>query len=171
MRRSHVTESLAYQAGGLAFILALGAILAALAFEHIGGYLPCPLCLQERYAYYVGVPLLFAALACLSARVDSIAEILFWLVTLAFVINAGLGIYHSGVEWKFWLGPDTCSAAAPTLAKGVGNLLEELATTRVIRCDEAPWHFMGLSFAGWNAVISLVIALAAARAALTTHRE
>ncbi|MEZ5850457.1 MAG: disulfide bond formation protein B [Hyphomicrobiaceae bacterium] len=171
MRRSATTRSLAYQAGGFALILALGAILAALAFEHIGGYKPCPLCLKERYAYYAGVPLLFAALVLLAARLNSYAEILFWLVALAFVINAGLGVYHAGVEWKFWLGPDTCAAPAATITKGVGSFMSDLAKTRVIRCDEAPWHFMGLSFAGWNAVVSFVVATAAARAALTTHRE
>lgn len=171
MRRSPATNSLAYRAGGLAFILALGAILAALAFEHIGGYKPCPLCLEERYAYYVGVPLLFAGLTCLASRFSGAAEILFWCTALAFVINTGLGVYHAGVEWKLWLGPDTCSSTAPAIVKGVGGLVDELAKTRVIRCDEAPWHFMGLSFAGWNAAISLVIAASAARAALATHRE
>src|SRR3954470_12816159 len=37
-------------------ILAAATILGALGFEHIGGYLPCHLCLMQRTPYYVGVP-------------------------------------------------------------------------------------------------------------------
>ena len=57
----------AYRFGAMALLLAASGILIALAFEHIGGYVPCPLCLEQRYAYYAGVPLLFLALVALSA--------------------------------------------------------------------------------------------------------
>ena len=78
---------------------------------------------------------------------------------------AGLGVYHSGVEWKLWAGPETCQLALEPLASGPGGLLKQLETVRVIRCDEAPWRFMGLSFAGWNAVLSLLLAIGAFTAA------
>jgi disulfide bond formation protein DsbB len=87
-------------------------------------------------------------------------------VALAFLANSGLAIYHSGVEWKFWPGPDTCSQAPGALAPiGGGSLLDNLSKTRVIRCDEASWRFLGLSFAGWNVIGSFVIFIAALQAA------
>ena len=93
----------------------------------------------------------------------------FLLVGAGFLANAGLGTYHAGVEWKFWPGPDTCAGAAQPLSTG-GGLLEDLAATRVIRCDEAPWQFLGLSLAGWNVAASLLLAAGAVSAALKALR-
>src|SRR6185436_20879369 len=137
----------AYRTGALVLFAAAVVIATALAFERFGGYSPCPLCLQQRYAYYAGVPALFLALVLLSVGYARLAAAVFLLVAAAFLANAGLGTYHAGAEWKFWPGPDTG-----------GSLLKDLATTRVIRCDEAPWHFLGLSFAGWNVVASVLLA-------------
>ncbi|MGH6865707.1 MAG: disulfide bond formation protein B [Methyloceanibacter sp.] len=141
---------------GAIFLITVATILAALTFDHLGGYAPCPLCLQQRYAYYFGVPA--AAAAWIAARLGATgsARILLVLIALAFLINAGLGSYHSGVEWKWWSGPETCAGGAE-LEWGEGGLSEQLETARVVRCDKAPWHFLGLSFAGWNAVISLLL--------------
>jgi len=161
---SHPTRSPAYRIGALVLFAAAAVILTALAFEHFGGYTPCPLCLRERWAYYASIPALFVALVLLSAGRTNAATVVFGLVALAFLANAGLGTYHAGAEWKFWPGPDTCGGSQP-ISTGAGGLFKDLATTRVIRCDEAPWHFLGLSFAGWNAVASLVLAIGAALSA------
>jgi len=158
---------------GVAALVLFGAgavILTALAFEHFGGYTPCPLCLQERYGYYAAIPALSVGLVLLSAGRTRVARALFVLVALAFLANAALGVYHAGAEWKFWPGPETCGASQP-LATGAGGLLKDLATTRVIRCDEAPWHFLGLSFAGWNAVASILLAAGAALAAIKVQHR
>lgn len=149
----------AYRWGAAALIAAAAIILAALGFEYFGGYRPCPLCLQQRYAYYAGIPLLFGALVLLSTGQQKIAGALFALVALGFLANAGLGVYHSGVEWKLWEGPQTCQLALQPLGGGPGGLLKQLETERVIRCDEASWRLLGLSFAGWNAVLSLLLSL------------
>ncbi|MEE8530724.1 MAG: disulfide bond formation protein B, partial [Hyphomicrobium sp.] len=86
------TVRAAYKAGALALIISGGAILTALAYEYIGGYAPCPLCLEQRYAYYVGVPLLFIALVFVSADHRYPAGLIFLFVSLAFLANAGLGV-------------------------------------------------------------------------------
>lgn len=159
----------AYQLGGLALMIALVVILMALGFEYLGGYLPCPLCLQQRYAYYAGVVLIFIAMA-LVAEHPRVAALLFFIVSLAFFANTGLGVYHAGVEWKFWPGPDTCAVqqALPTTAE---DLLKGLETTRAIRCDEAAWRLFGLSFAGWNAVVSLVLTIMTLQAAFAVPQK
>ncbi len=162
----------AYRYGGLALFLATAVILAALGFEYLGGYAPCPLCLLQRYAYYAGIPLLFIAMA-LTSEMPRVAAFIFLFVALAFLANAGLGVYHAGVEWKFWPGPVTCSTAQP-LPTNASDLLGSLATTHVPRCDEAVWAFAGLSMAGWNAIVSFVafvFALKAAFLAGTTRVE
>lgn len=155
-------KTAAYRAGGLTLFLAVAIILGALAFEHIGGYAPCPLCLMQRYAYYAGIPLLFLAMA-LTSEMPRVAALLFFIVALGFLANAGLGVYHSGVEWKFWPGPDTCGTvqALPTNAT---DLLKAAEQAVVVRCDEAQWRFAGLSFAGWNVVVSILAFAGALRA-------
>jgi disulfide bond formation protein DsbB len=143
------------------FIVAAATILAALAFEHIGGYAPCPLCLEQRYAYYFAVPASAVAFLLARGHATGFARVLLLLIALAFLVNAGLGIYHAGVEWKLWAGPDTC-AGGFDLQWGEGGIVD----TPVIRCDEASWRFLWLSFAGWNAVVSAALAALAAYGAV-----
>lgn len=147
-------KTAAYRYGGLTLFLATGVILGALAFEHLGGLAPCPLCLMQRYAYYASIPLLFIAMALVSEK-PRVAALIFFVVALAFLANAGLGVYHAGVEWKFWPGPDTCGTAQ-ALPTSASDLLSGLDQTRVVRCDEAAWTFAGLSLAGWNVIASLL---------------
>lgn len=139
------------------FVLAAATILAALAFEYFGGYVPCPLCLQQRYAYYFAVPASAVAFFLAQGQTIRWARLLLILISVAFVVNAGLGFYHSGVEWKWWEGPDICATEMP-LQWGEGGLAEQLETAMMVACEEAPWRFLGLSFAGWNAVMSAVLA-------------
>ena len=88
---------------------------------------------------------------------------------LAALANAVLGGYHAGVEWKFWQGPTDCSGPVVDLGKA-GSLLERLDTVKVIRCDEVQWRFLGLSLAGYNVLISLLMAAIATWGAGRTAR-
>ncbi len=152
-------------------VLALAVILGALAFQHIGGYAPCPLCLQQRYAYYFAIPTLLAGLLAMALGRSTLAAILLAAVATAFFANAVLAGYHAGAEWKFWPGPDTCAAGTDALSTGGGNLLKDLETTHPVRCDEAALRILGLSLAGWNVLISLALAMGAAAGALGLRRE
>jgi disulfide bond formation protein DsbB len=145
-----------YQLGALALSLAIFAILTALGFQYIGGYVPCMLCYMERYAYYAGIPVLFIALILTAGGYRQLAAILFFLAGLAFLANAGLGVYHAGAEWKFWPGPSTCGGGE-SLSTSTGNLLNDLQHIKVIKCDEAALRFLGISFAGWNVVASALV--------------
>lgn len=156
-----------YQLGALALFIAIFTILTALGFQYLGGYVPCMLCLIERYAYYAGIPVLFIALVLTAGGYRRMAALLFMLVALAFFANTGLGIYHAGAEWKFWPGPSACGGGE-SLTTSAGNLLNDIQHIKVIKCDEAALRFLGISFAGWNVVASLllmVIAFGAASAA------
>jgi disulfide bond formation protein DsbB len=160
----------AYKSGALALVVAVATILAALGFEHLGGLAPCPLCLEQRYAYYAGAPVLFAALVALSAGHRRSAGLLFLLVAIAFLANTALGVYHAGAEWHFWPGPDSCTGVQE-LTTSAGGLLDALPKTNVIRCDEAAWRLVGISLAGWNAVVSLLVGALSIRAAIESVRS
>lgn len=157
-------NSPAYRLGALALLAALAAIATAWGFEIIGGFVPCPLCLLQRWAYYFGIPALFVALILLTAGRERAAGLLFFIVALAFLSNAGLGVYHAGAEWKFWAGPQTCSGAQG-VATSAGDLLKNLANTHVVRCDEAQVRIFGLSFAGWNVIASFFLSMITLKAA------
>jgi disulfide bond formation protein DsbB len=147
----------------IAFSIAFVTILLAHIFERFG-YAPCPLCLQERYAYYFGVPALVVAFFTARAESFTVARILLVLVGLAFLVNAGVGVYHAGVEWKWWPGPTSCSGGV-AVEWGQGGVASSIERAEVVSCSEASWRMLGLSFAGWNAVISGLLAGIAARGA------
>jgi disulfide bond formation protein DsbB len=136
-------------------IAAIGTATIAMAwgFQLFGGLTPCPLCLQQRWPYYAAIPL--AVFLFLLGR-RSFAWLRSGLVLVALIMFAGaaLALYHAGVEWRWWQGPQSCAAAAGGLTGG----LPDLSSARVIRCDEAPWRFLGLSFAGWNFLVSVFLA-------------
>ncbi|WEK50703.1 MAG: disulfide bond formation protein B [Candidatus Kaistia colombiensis] len=150
----------------LSFGLGLAAILGAWGSQSFGGYSPCKLCLEQRIPYYLGLPVLLVAILLLSARKSTaLARALLVLAGVIFLVSLGLGLYHAGVEWKFWLGPADCGGGLTT-TENAGDLLAQIGKTKVVSCGEAALRVLGLSFAGWNAVVSAVIAAALFRAGL-----
>ena len=134
------------------------AILTALGFEIIGGYMPCKLCLKERIAYYIGIPLTIFLVALLARHISGITvRLIFVILTLLMLYNLGLSIYHAGAEYKFWSGPTDCSAAATAITVDANNLLANLNSKKPPSCDTAAGYFLGLSFAGWNAVCCFLL--------------
>ena len=153
-------------------VLGIATIAGFFFFQYALGYPPCPLCLEQRYAYYISVPL--AAMVLLGLSVGSSRKVLMLAllaIAAAMLWNAGLGAYHSGVEWRWWPGPADCSGPMTDL-KANGPLLDQLQSVHVVRCDEAAWRFLGLSLAGYNVLISLVMAaLAVGGLRVLTGRE
>lgn len=132
---------------------------SALAFEHLGGYAPCALCLEQRTPYYLGIPLV--ALAGIAGLLSGPAFLLRCGLLIAIsclLATAAIGAYHSGVEWGWWPGPETCVAGLTGGAADAGSLLDSLATAKPPMCDEAAGRFLGLSFAGWNVLAALALA-------------
>jgi disulfide bond formation protein DsbB len=152
-------------------VIGAAAILGAWFFEYVVKLAPCPLCLEQRIAYYLAIPLALLLLAAAFAHAPR------WVLTAGFAViaaamlwNAGLGTYHAGIEWKWWAGPQDCAGPISDLG-AAGNLLRQLQTINVVRCDEAAWRFLGLSLAGWNVLISLALAAVALWAVLTSLRR
>jgi len=134
-------------------------ILSALGFEHIGHYVPCALCLLQRWPYYIGIPI--GLLAVLSAAMNAppaVTRSLLLLAGLSMIVSAGMGVYHAGAEWKFWDGPSTCATSVDAITKNAGDLLADMNTQHGPSCTDASLRVLGLSFAGWNVITSVVLA-------------
>jgi disulfide bond formation protein DsbB len=134
------------------FLIAAGSIVGAWIFQALG-YAPCDLCLKERIPYYAGIALGGLA-ALLAARGQtSLLPAAFAGLALIFVASAIFGVYHAGVEWGFWRGPQDCTGPLDHAAS-VADFLTQLQHVKVVRCDAVAIRIFGLSLAGWNAVIS-----------------
>ena len=141
-------------------IAAAGAatIAGALFFQYVIGLVPCPLCLEQRVPYYVAIPLaLVLGFFAHDPGRSKFARLLLIVIAAILAYGAALGVYHAGVEWGWWPGPVTCSSAH--LPGGGGSILSQMQGTRVVPCDEAQWRFLGLSLAGYNALIAGALAL------------
>jgi disulfide bond formation protein DsbB len=143
-------------------LVGIATLLGAYFFQYVVGLAPCPLCLEQRIPYYFVIPLAILVAAG-AARGASPRLIRGGLATLAaiMILSIALGAYHAGVEWKFWAGPTDCTGPINDFGSA-GNLLKQMQTTSVIRCDEAAWRLFGLSLAGYNVLISLAMAAIAA---------
>jgi disulfide bond formation protein DsbB len=135
-----------------AIAAAAAAVLAGAWAFQIQGYAPSDLCLQQRWAYYVGVPIALATALVARMRRRSASAVGFLTLAALFLANSVFGAWHAGVEWGFWPGPTGCTGAfAPTL--DMSDFMRSMETTRLVRCDEAALRIAGLSLAGWNALI------------------
>jgi disulfide bond formation protein DsbB len=154
-----LTDSVAATRAALAIMAIAAATLAgAWFFQLVLEILPCPLCLEQRYAYYFAVP--FAGLVALAAARGAPRGVVLAglaILMLAALGNAILGGYHAGVEWKFWPGPTDCSGSGFNPGKA-GSLFDNLDKVKVVRCDEVQFRFLGISLAGYNLLISLLMA-------------
>jgi disulfide bond formation protein DsbB len=146
----------ALRAAWAILLIAAATIAGTWIFQAVG-YAPCELCLSERIPYYVGVPVAAATLFLAAEGYRRFAAAGFVLLFLIFAFSAGFGVYHAGVEWGFWPGPSSCTGAIPKAAS-MQDFLHQLKTIRVVRCDAVAIRILGLSLAGWNAVISAALA-------------
>ncbi len=169
---SKLANSPLSSSAALVLALSLAIIVTALGFEYIGGYKPCPLCLTERKAWYIAVPLALFALLLIRLERPGLVKLLLAVIALMFIANAGLAGYHAGVEWKWWEGPTSCTGDhLEKLGGGAGGLLEALKQTKVVRCDIAQFRLFGLSFSGYNVLASLFAALLASLGIAGARRQ
>jgi disulfide bond formation protein DsbB len=133
----------------LLLLMSIATIAGAWIFE-AAGYLPCELCLMQRWAYYAAIPL--TAMLLVAAPLQRAG---LYLLALLWIGSMIFGIFHSGVEWKWWAGPTACTGSG-ALSMGLPDL-----SSPVVMCDQPAIRILGLSLAGWNAVISLGLALVA----------
>jgi disulfide bond formation protein DsbB len=157
-----------FQSGTALFLaIAMAATVgSALGFQHIGGYIPCKLCYEQRIPYYAGAPLMLLAFASATLRWPAaLTRILLLIGGMLMAYGLYLGVYHSGVEWGWWPGPTDCGVVVDGPTGGSNGVLDAIDSVIPPSCDKAALRILGLSLAGWNAIASLVLGALAFRAA------
>ena len=141
-------------AGSVSLILLGG----ALAFQYLAGLAPCEMCIWQRWPH--GISIAAGFVGGILVRSDllpaSWAKYFAAAAIAGLVISGAIGVFHAGVEWKFWPGPSACT--------GIGYVpgQEDFKPLQIVRCDEAQWRLFGLSLAGYNAIFSFFAAAIAA---------
>jgi disulfide bond formation protein DsbB len=147
-------------AGGSGLLLA-----GAFAFEHIGGLLPCTLCLWQRWPHAAALALAGAALRYPNTRIWPV------LGALAALTTAAIAFFHVGVEMRWWEGLASCTINALAGISGGDLLSLDTNIGAPAACDAVAWSFLGLSMAAWNGVLSLGLAAIWLRAAMLTRAK
>lgn len=148
----------------VAALCALAVLGVAHGFQTFGGLAPCHLCLQQREIYWVAVAVGLAAWVLgRFVKGKHVVAIASAILCLIFLSEAALAAYHAGVEWKLWQGPASCTGAG-TAKANIAAITSLLGGAKITApsCDVAAWRFAGLSMAGWNVLVALVLAVLSA---------
>jgi disulfide bond formation protein DsbB len=155
----------------LAGLASLALLAAAHGFERFAGLEPCALCLHQREAHWVTtfVGLLgFGALVMRPHR--EAASALSFLLAAGFLAGAAIAGFHAGVELKWWPGLPECGIGGGGALDTTDLLASLSGPQRIVRCDEVPWAFAGISMAGWNMLASLALGAVSLAAAFNGGR-
>ena len=139
-------------ARALAFLLPFALLAGAFGSQYLGGLYPCEMCWWQRYAHMAA--LIPGALAFTAPAQSSRARLFTLLAALAIAVSGGIAVYHAGVEAKVFEGFTQCTATS-TRGLSTAELLKQITHAPLIRCDEVQYRFLGISLAGWNAILSL----------------
>lgn len=142
-----------------AFVLAasIATLGAAFGFQYIGGLVPCVLCLYQRWPYAITIALSLTALALLRRTEGQYAARgIVYLCGAVFLAGAGIAVFHVGVEQHWWQGTPECGVLSG--GKTLQDLKESLEHGPIVRCDQPQWTMFGVSMAGYNAILSILLA-------------
>ena len=135
----------------LAALLLPAALMAgALGSQYLGGLFPCEMCHWQRWPHYAAIVLALAAFAV----PDKIGRIAVALAIAAILTSGAIGIFHAGVEYHWWRGITRCSA--PVSGQSGAGLLAQIMATPIVQCDVPQWTLLGISLAGFNAIVSIL---------------
>ena len=151
---------------GPALVLAgsLALLAGAYSFEIFGGLVPCEMCWWQRYAlmataFLAADTLLLGSVARRNVAIAPVVKATAWAAILGLASNAGIALFHAGVERKWWQGLTRCTA--PPVAGDAKSMMADILAQPLVRCDAIPWQMFGISMAGWNFVVSLFLVGAA----------
>jgi disulfide bond formation protein DsbB len=135
----------------IALLLPVALLGGALGSQYLGGLHPCEMCYWQRWPHAAAI--LLAALAFTGPAESTRSRALTLLAALAIAVSGAIGVYHAGVEAKIFRGFTECTALART--GSAAEMLKQITHAPLIRCDEVQFRFLGISMAGWNAILSL----------------
>ncbi|HEY8591942.1 MAG TPA: disulfide bond formation protein B [Sphingomicrobium sp.] len=135
----------------VALLLPLALLGGALGSQYLGGLHPCEMCYWQRWPHAAAI--LLAALSFTAPAASSRSRTVVILAALAIAVSGAIGVYHAGVEAKIFEGITQCTATAK--GGSTADLLKQITHAPLIRCDQVQFSFLGISMAGWNAILSL----------------
>ena len=135
----------------IALLVPLALLGGALGSQYLGGLHPCEMCYWQRWPHAAAI--LLAGLAFTAPAESSRSRALTLLAALAIAVSGGIGVYHAGVEAKIFEGFTQCTATGKGLSPA--EMLQQITHAPLVRCDEVQFRFLGISMAGWNAILSL----------------
>lgn len=139
----------------IALLLPVGLLGGAMGSQYLGGLTPCEMCYWQRYPHAAAI--LLALISFTAPATSGRSRLFVLLAALAIAVSGAIGVYHAGVELDIFEGLTTCT----TTASGTGaDLLKDIMNAPLVRCDQVQFSFLGISMAGWNAILSLGGALA-----------
>ncbi len=139
-------------ARGIALILPLALLGGALFSQYVGGLYPCEMCYWQRWPHAGAI--LLAALAFTAPANSTRSRNLVLAAALAIAISGIIGVYHAGVEAKIFEGFTVCTRLVTTTGS-TADMLRQITHAPIVRCDQVQFRFLGISLAGWNAMLSL----------------
>ena len=143
---------------GLMALIGSGALLGgALYFQYVVGLAPCEMCHWQRWPHMVVIAVGLAAV--IATRWPRFALACVWAAIAALAVTSAIGVFHAGVEFHWWQGPQSCTGRIPS-GLTVEQLKKYLAAAPIVRCDQTAWSMGGISMAGWNAILSFGLAIA-----------
>ena len=134
------------QARLLALLIPAGLLGGALLSQYAGGLYPCEMCYWQRWPH--GAAILLAMIALMSPLNATRTRLTVLLAAFLIAVSGAIGVFHAGVELGWWEGITQCTATG-------ARSLQDILNTPLVRCDQVQWSFLGVSMAGWNAIISL----------------
>jgi disulfide bond formation protein DsbB len=144
------------KARGLAIAVPTALLAGAYGSEIFGGLFPCEMCWWQRYAHFAGLG--FALLSLALRKAPDRGRSFVWLAALGILASGGIGAYHAGVEAGIFEGFTKCTSSAGAGLSGE-ELLKAIMAASIVRCDDIQFAFLGISMAGWNAILSILAAL------------
>jgi len=135
----------------IALLLPAALLGGALGSQYLGGLYPCEMCYWQRWPH--GAAIVLAGLAFTGPAASHRSRTLTLLAAVAIAISGAIGVYHVGVEQGVFEGITTCASTAN--GASTADLLNAILKTPLVRCDQVQFAFLGVSMAGWNAILSL----------------
>ena len=145
------------QARLLALLIPAGLLGGALLSQYVGGLYPCEMCIWQRWPH--GLATLLALIALMSPIRAGRTRAIVVLAAFLIAVSGAIGVFHAGVEYGWWEGITRCTT------NGAASL-EDILKVPLVRCDQVQWSLLGISLAGFNAIISLAGAAVIAALAL-----
>lgn len=139
-------------ARALALLVPAALLAGAWSFQIWGHLFPCHYCWWQRYAHLVAAALALVAIAV--AGRPGLDRAFLVLAALAILTSGAIGVYHAGVEAHVFKGFTTCTSTIAA-TNNTDELMDQIMKASVVRCDEVQWRFLGISMAGWNAILSI----------------